>query len=116
MRKCSVFYGTLLALVLVSLGVKADNNGNENVGHSGKTSEYTVAAYIWPSCHDDPMGREVLWPEKTGEWEIIKKGNPRFPGHYQPKIPLWGYELDNDPKVMERWIEAATDHGEYVYF
>ena len=49
MRKCSVFYGTLLALVLVSLGVKADNNGNENVGHSGKTSEYTVAAYIWPS-------------------------------------------------------------------
>ena len=87
MRKCSVFYGTLLALVLVSLGVKADNNGNENVGHSGKTSEYTVAAYIWPSCHDDPMGREVLWPEKTG------------------------YELDNDPKVMERWIEAATDHG-----
>ena len=34
----------------------------------GKTSEYTVAAYIWPSCHDDPMGREVLWPEKTGEW------------------------------------------------
>ena len=111
MRKCSVFYGTLLALVLVSLGVKADNNGNENVGHSGKTSEYTVAAYIWPSCHDDPMGREVLWPEKTGEWEIIKKGNPRFPGHYQPKIPLWGYELDNDPKVMERWIEAATDHG-----
>ena len=38
MRKCSVFYGTLLALVLVSLGVKADNNGNENVGHSGKTS------------------------------------------------------------------------------
>ena len=78
MRKCSVFYGTLLALVLVSLGVKADNNGNENVGHSGKTSEYTVAAYIWPSCHDDPMGREVLWPEKTGEWEIIKKGNPGF--------------------------------------
>ena len=51
MRKCSVFYGTLLALVLVSLGVKADNNGNENVRHSGKTSEYTVAAYIWPSCH-----------------------------------------------------------------
>ena len=35
--------------------------------------------------HDDPMGHEVLWPEGTGEWEIIKKGNPRFEGHYQPK-------------------------------
>ena len=73
--------------------------------------DYYVAAYIWPSCHDDPMGREVLWPEGTGEWEVIKKGNARFEGHYQPKVPLWGYELDNDPKVMERWIDAATDHG-----
>ena len=27
--------------------------------------DYYVAAYIWPSCHDDPMGREVLWPEVT---------------------------------------------------
>ncbi len=74
-------------------------------------SDYIVAAYIWPSCHNDPMGEEVLWPEKTGEWEVIKKGNPRFEGHYQPKVPLWGYELDDDPKVMEKWINAATDNG-----
>jgi hypothetical protein len=53
----------------------------------------------------------MLWPEKTGEWEIIKKGTSRFEGHYQPKVPLWGYELDDDPKVMEKWIDAATDHG-----
>lgn len=77
--------------------------------------DYYVAAYIWPSCHDDPIARNVLWPEGTGEWEVIKKGTPRFPGHYQPKVPLWGYELDNDPKVMERWIDAATDHGVNVF-
>ena len=75
------------------------------------TSGYVVAAYIWPSCHNDSMGEKVLWPEKTGEWEIIKKGNPRFEGHYQPKVPLWGYGMDNDPKVMENWIKAATDNG-----
>jgi hypothetical protein len=23
--------------------------------------EYTVAAYVWPSCHDEPMSREKLW-------------------------------------------------------
>ena len=74
-------------------------------------SKYTVAAYIWPSCHDDPLGHEVLWPEGDGEWEIIKKGTPRFDGHYQPKQPLWGYEHDDDPKVVERWIDLATDHG-----
>ena len=96
MKKCSLWTGCLLlALLLSSELVKAESGEKSDV-----PSEYTVAAYIWPSCHDDPMGREVLWPDGTGEWEIIKKGNPRFPGHYQPKVPLWGYELDNDPKVM----------------
>ena len=76
-----------------------------------ENQEYNVAAYIWPSCHHDKRFGEMLWTEKTGEWEIIKKGNARFEGHYQPKVPLWGYELDDDPIVMEKWIDAATDHG-----
>ena len=78
-------------------------------------NDYYVAAYIWPSCHDDSLGREKLWSEGTGEWEIIKKGNPRFDGHYQPRQPLWGYELDNDPKVVEKWIDVAIDHGVNVF-
>ena len=73
--------------------------------------EYIVAAYIWPSCHDDAMAREVLWPDGEGEWEVIKKGNPRFEGHYQPRRPLWGYEHDNDPVVVEKWINTALEHG-----
>lgn len=86
--------------------------GNEKIAAAKR---YDVAAYIWPSCHHDERFGNMLWPEKTGEWEVIKKGNPRFEGHYQPKIPLWGYELDDDPKVMERWIDAATDHGVNVF-
>ena len=74
-------------------------------------NEYYVAAYIWPSCHDDPLARKKLWSEGIGEWEVIKKGNPRYEGHYQPRQPLWGYELDNDPEVVERWIDVAVDHG-----
>ena len=35
-------------------------------------NDYYVAAYIWPSCHDDSLGREKLWSEGTGEWEVIK--------------------------------------------
>ncbi len=78
-------------------------------------SSYDVAAYIWPSCHEGTVNKEILWPEGTGEWEIIKKGTPRFEGHYQPKVPLWGYEMDDDPRVMEKWIDAATDHGVNVF-
>ena len=78
-------------------------------------SDYYVAAYIWPSCHNDSLSREMLWTEGTGEWEVIKKGNPRFDGHYQPRHPLWGYELDNNPEVVEKWIDVATDHGVNVF-
>ena len=74
-----------------------------------------VAAYVWPSCHYEKRNAEVLWPEKTGEWEVIRKGTPRFAGHYQPKVPLWGYEMDDDPKVMEKWVDAATEHGINVF-
>jgi hypothetical protein len=80
-----------------------------------KYNEYNVAAYIWPSCHHDERFGDMLWPEGIGEWEIIKKGTPRFEGHYQPKVPLWGYEMDDDPEVFEKWINTATDHGVNVF-
>jgi len=77
--------------------------------------DYYVAAYIWPSCHHDERFGDLLWPDGAGEWEVIKKGNPRFEGHYQPRMPLWGYEMDNDPKVVEKWIDVATGHGINVF-
>ena len=43
---------------------------------SKEYKDYSVAAYVWPSCHDEPRSREVFWGEGIGEWEIIKKGNP----------------------------------------
>ena len=72
--------------------------------------DYHVCAFIWPSCHDDSLGR-ANWEEGIGEWEVIKKGDPRFPGHYQPKQPMWGYEMDNDPVVVEKWIQTALAYG-----
>lgn len=72
--------------------------------------DYHVCAFIWPSCHDDSLGR-TNWEKGIGEWEVIKQGDPRFEGHYQPKRPLWGYEMDNDPAVVEKWIRTALDYG-----
>lgn len=73
-------------------------------GQLKEQDEYDVAAYIWPSCHNDPRGRDTLWSEGIGEWEVIQKGTPRFEGHYQPKVPLWGYEMDDDTQVMENGL------------
>jgi len=99
------------ALALFSCNSPAKKQNDE----PAKKDDYNVAAYVWPSCHHDERFGDMLWPEGTGEWEIIKKGTPRFEGHYQPKVPLWGYEPDDDPQVMEKWIDAATDHGVNVF-
>ena len=104
------FFAVICALALCLSCADRDRSQSDR-----KNSDYHVAAYIWPSCHDDPVGREVLWGEGHGEWEIIKRGTPRFDGHYQPRRPLWGYEHDDDPEVMERWIDAAADHGVNVF-
>ncbi|HNR42274.1 MAG TPA: glycoside hydrolase family 99-like domain-containing protein [Bacteroidales bacterium] len=106
----TVIFATILILSGCRPGVQTDRQDDR-----AEKPGYYVAAYIWPSCHDDPLGREMLWPEGTGEWEVIKKGTPRFEGHYQPRQPFWGYEADNDPKVVEKWIEAATSHGVNVF-
>lgn len=103
------------AILLITFCVFSCTSTTQPANQQDGNEEYSVAAYIWPSCHHDERFGDMLWPEGTGEWEIIKKGNPRFDGHYQPKAPLWGYELDDDPKVMEKWIDAATDHGVNVF-
>ena len=41
----------------------------------------------------------------------MKAAQPRFPGHQQPKVPLWGYVDESDPAVMAKKIDAAADHG-----
>ncbi len=113
MMKKPVFTAMIFFVVLFSCNPQTSVKDDKR---DEKTSdEYNVAAYVWPSCHHDERFGDMLWPEGTGEWEVIKKGNPRFEGHYQPKVPLWGYEPDDDPKVMERWINAATDHGVNVF-
>lgn len=113
MKSVIIKFGALIVLVIL-FGCSSDVKSNQREEKLAK-SDYYVAAYIWPSCHDDSLGREKLWPEGTGEWEVIKKGNPRFDGHYQPRQPLWGYELDNDPKVVEKWIDVATKYGVNVF-
>ncbi len=82
-----------------------------SIQDDGSKQNYIVAAYVWPSCHHDERFGDMLWPEGIGEWEVIKKGDTRFDGHYQPRLPLWGYGMDNDPEVVEKWIDVAVDHG-----
>lgn len=75
---------------------------------------YDIAAYYWPAYHDEPLWRRFM-PEGRGEWETIRRAVPRFPGHDQPRVPLWGYQDEADPSVMAGKIDAAADHGVNVF-
>jgi hypothetical protein len=69
-----------------------------------------IAAYYFPNYHQD--ARNAAWHGMGWtEWNLVRHAQPRFPGHNQPKIPLWGYEDESDPAVMEKKISAAADHG-----
>lgn len=73
-------------------------------------SSYQIAAYYFPNYHVDRRNAAALGPGWT-EWELVKQATPRFAGHQQPKIPLWGYEDEADPAVFARKIDVAADHG-----
>jgi len=71
---------------------------------------YTIAAYYFPNYHPDARNAKQHGEGWT-EWELVKQAKPRFNGHHQPNIPLWGYTDESNPADMARKIAAAADHG-----
>ncbi len=69
-----------------------------------------LAAYYFPNFSPDPR-HEAIHGKGWSEWELVKNARPRFPGHDQPKVPLWGFEDESDPAVMAKKINAAADYG-----
>ncbi len=94
-----------VALILCSCKLKTPADRQK------EASRITVAAYYFPNYHtNDPRNitnKGLDW----SEWELVKGAKPRFPGHVQPKIPLWGYVDEKDPAVMAKKIEVASNYG-----
>lgn len=85
---------------------------------SGKTiqknndaGKITVAAYYFPNYHTNDTRNIKTMGLNWSEWELVKAAKPRFAGHDQPKVPLWGYTDEKDPVVMAQKIQAAADYG-----
>ena len=92
---------TIFMCSLILIGV-----GTGRAKEPADKDSITVAAYYFPNWHIDP---EIGWT--FNEWASLQQARPRFEGHQQPKVPLWGYENEADPKVMEKKIAAAAEHG-----
>jgi len=71
----------------------------------------TVVTYYFGNYHPgDPRNVKTKGADWT-EWDLVKSARPRFPGHAQPHVPLWGYGDESKPEVMAQKIDAAADHG-----
>ncbi|HSW50312.1 MAG TPA: glycoside hydrolase family 99-like domain-containing protein [Bryobacteraceae bacterium] len=70
-----------------------------------------IGAYYFPNYHRSDRRNAAWHGEGWCEWELVKRAEPRFPGHLQPRVPLWGYEDESEPAVMGKKIVAAADAG-----
>ena len=72
-----------------------------------------AAAYYFPNYHVDSRN-ELQHGTGWTEWELMKCATPRFEGHRQPRIPLWGYGDEADPAVMAVKIDNEWTEGSYL--
>ncbi len=93
--------GLSAASLIQSLPIQAKEDS------SGK---YEIGAYYFPNYHIDPRN-EKRYGKNWTEWKLVEEATSRFPGHQQPRVPLWGPCNEADPKVMEKKIDAAADYG-----
>ena len=101
-----ILYGTILAAAMSSWTTLFA------VGDAA----YDVAAYVWPAYQPEPRWAELeIFADGKGEWQNVYEAKPKWDGHRQPIVPLWGYENEADPNVVEKKIEAAVSHGVNVF-
>ena len=77
-------------------------------------NKYDVAAYIWPAYTGDEPRTRMFWPEGMGEWQSVKNSKPKGEYFWNRK-PLWGYQNEADPMVMQQQIREASEHGVNVF-
>ena len=78
-------------------------------------NKYDVAAYIWPAYTGDEPRTRMFWKEGIGEWQSVKNTTKKANGYLWGRAPLWGYQNEADPKVMEFQIDQAVSYGVNVF-
>lgn len=74
----------------------------------------TVACYTFPHYHRSAFNDRLYAPGWT-EYALMRGCRPWFPGHHQPRTPLWGEMDERDPATWEQYIDLALASGISVF-
>ncbi|MBX3255304.1 MAG: glycoside hydrolase family 99-like domain-containing protein [Chitinophagaceae bacterium] len=99
----------IISFVTIALIAKSDFADSQTFNNK-KKDNYEVGVYYFPNYHVDKRN-EAHFGKGWTEWELVKAAKPRFANHDQPKVPVWGYTDEADPKQMAKKIAAAASHG-----
>lgn len=76
-----------------------------------KQNDYVVSAFYFPNFHVGDKHNEQFHGKGWNEWRLVKEAKPRFPGHEMPKLPMFGFEDESIPEVMEKKINWCKEYG-----
>lgn len=71
---------------------------------------FQTVCFNFPNYHPSPS-QEKYFGKGWTEYQVLRRAKPVFPGHLQPKVPLWGYYDESTLSWAERDIETASAAG-----
>jgi len=74
-----------------------------------KTTVRLVAHYF-PQLHPIPEN-DRWWGPGFTDWANVRRAQPLYAGHRQPRVPRDGYYDQSRLEVVRRQVEQARDHG-----
>jgi len=93
-----------------------DSGYQENKDFSDQAADVKMLAFYLPQYHTFPEN-DKWWGKGFTEWTNVRRGDSRFDGHYQPRIPHpdFGYYDLTDSNVLKKQAELAAQHGIYGF-
>ncbi len=96
--------------------VAVDSEYQDNISFADNTTDVKMLAFHLPQYHTFPEN-DKWWGKGFTEWNNVRKGDARFDGHYQPRVPhsdIGYYDLSK-VETLAKQVSLAKEHGIYGF-